>query len=257
MAEEITLTSKTFQWLYSDADYHLDQAEHFHSLVKASTAQGPLHTDQVALGKARAHSRACIICVIAGTESLCNCIVDRLQEKDTTDIPSEWIPKKQRNRKFEDWPLYLKVRFVPVLCCNSLKPPGTYFEDSDASINELREIVRVRNTMVHGTLVTTRYTVAFGQNNLHTMGGEPPEDFWSLTHFPKDLRSLSYDDANLAYSHVLDLTRRLIAYLNGKVTLIFLRDDVLIHKGQRFAVQRESTFETTPRWCEILLGKIS
>lgn len=257
MADEITLTSKIFQWLYSDADYHLNQAEHFHSLLMASTAQGPLNTDQVALGKARAHGRACVITVIAGTESLCNCIENSHSKRKPKDVPAEWIPKKQRNRKFEDWPLYLKIRFVPVLCRDSLNPPDSYFDDSDAAINELREIVRVRNTMVHGSMVTTRYTVAFGRNNLHTMGGEPPEDFWPITHFPRDIRALSYDDANLAHSHVLALARRMIAYLNGEVTLIFLRDDVLTHKGQRFAAQRESTIETIPRWCEILLGKTS
>jgi hypothetical protein len=254
MSDEIAITSKVFQGLFSDADYQLDQAEEFHAIVKDAESQKPQNEVQVALGKARAHSRACIIEVVAGLESLCNCAEDLLQERCTDDIPENWIPKKQRGKKFRDWHLVEKVRFVPVLCCGSLLAPDSYFQKSENALNELREIYRVRNSVVHAGMVTTRYTIEFGSNSLHTIRDDFPENFWKITHFPRDLRSLSYDEARHTYDHVLRLARQMVGYLGEKVTLAFLRDDELVHAGRRFPIQRESVVESVPRWCEILLG---
>jgi hypothetical protein len=254
MTEEITLTSKIFQGLFSDADYHLDQAEYFHSIVKQSAARGPLNADQVALGKARAHGRACIVTVIAGTESLCVCLEDLLRTRAVEDLPADWIPKNQRGRMFRFWPLVLKVRFIPVLCCDQLRTHDSYFRESDVALRELEEMVKIRNRIVHGGKVTTRYTIDFGENNLHTVRDDFPDNFWDITHFPTDIRSLSYDEANQTYTLVLELARQMVAYLDGKVTLAFLRDADLLHSGREYTAQQESVDETVPRWCRILLG---
>lgn len=254
MAEEITLTSKVFQGLFSDADYHIEQAETFHLIVKQSAAREPLNTDQVALGKARAHGRACIVTVIAGMESLCVCLEDLLPTRTVEDLPDDWVPRKLRKRKFRFWPLVAKVRFVPVLCCEQLRTSDSYFCESDAALKEFEEMVRIRNRIVHGGKVTTRYSIEFGENNLHTICDDFPDNFWDITHFPTDIRSLSYNEASQTYILVLELARQMVAYLDGKVTLAFLRDVELLHGDREHSGQPESVEETFPRWCKILLG---
>lgn len=255
MSIELEITSKIYQGLFSDADYHLERSEFFNLIVEQSAKGGPMNIDQAALGKARAHGRACIISVIGGAESLCNCFVEELHKRTIKDLPNDWVPRNQRGRKFNYWPLVYRLRFIPVLCNEEKIHPTAYFEESDEKIIELRELVEIRNMIVHGGIVKTKYECEFGENNLHTISYEFPENFLDITNFPRDVRSLSFDEAKLTYSSVMSILKRMIKFIDVEISLLYLRDERLEHDGQIYFISRETYTEKTPNWCKKLLGE--
>lgn len=255
MSDILEITSKVYQGLFSDADYHLDMSETFDRIVKESAKAGPRSIDQVALGKARAHGRSCIIAVIGGAESLCNCFEHELRKRTVEELPENWLSKRQRGKKFNDWLLVQKVRFIPILSNEQFESPSAYFEEHDESIVVLRELVKIRNTIAHGGLIITKFKVEFGKDNLHTLSYEFPENFWEKTKFPKDVRDLSFKEAKLTYSTVMSILKRMIKFIDVEISLLYLRDERLEHDGQVYSISRETYTERTPNWCKRLLGE--
>lgn len=253
----IEITNKSFQAHFSDADYHLNQSLSFYSVLEKSTAENRYNADQAALRKARTHARACIISVVAGTESLCHCIVDMMPMRTVDKIPQEWLPQQyqKHKRKFGHWLFMQKIRFVPVLCCHDLRPPSHYYKGMEIELNKLNEIKEIRNKLAHGGKVETKYEMEIRQNGPHEIRDENiPDNFWPMTGFPRDVRTLSYGDAKVAYVHVLKIVRKMISYIDEGISLSFLCENVLTYEGQSYTISREHVNGKPPMWCSIILG---
>lgn len=256
MTESALVQTRIFQAHFADADYHIKRANELFSGVKASMRENPAGADQKTLGETRAHSRACILSVMGGLESLCNCLIESFSRRVVTDLPETWIPSRLKGREFEWWPLAFKLRFVPVVCSVDVRPPQDFFDERSTDYLFFGELVRVRNSLVHGRTVSSKYVIHAVSDNQSRIDDTHPENFWPITGFPRDSRALSYPEAEAAYRSILIHTRKLRDFLGAQVTRLYLRDDDLIMNGIRYNIQRESTKEYTPKWCRIVLGEV-
>jgi hypothetical protein len=254
MSDEVQITSKVFQGHFTDAQFHLEQSGLFHSVVKNSVVTDPKQADQVALAKSRAHGRAAFISIVAGCESLCNCIEQQFAKRKSDNLPTDWVSKKVRERLFRDWSISTKIRFLPVLCCNESNPPSSYFQSYLQQLREFDEIVKIRNSLIHGAYVETRYKIVFGDGNFHTIS-DFQENFWPITRIARDPRSLTYDEVNIAYTKVMAVMAEAIRQVGSGIDERFLRDEVAIYGTQRLTLRREAiSNDSAPKWVRILLG---
>lgn len=253
MDTNLILTSKIFNGHFTDAEYHYQKASDLFDQVKASARDA--HPDQSLLKIARAHGRASIVSVIAGCESLCLCLEKDFAERKIEAIPEQWIPRRWRSREYADWSVSTKLRFVPVLCCKTLKSPNEYYTQLARELSQFDEIVRVRRTLVHGSDVVITYRVGV-KDGVTTMSEIPSGDnFWPITRISRDPRSLVREEVVTIYELVLKMCAQAVKYVGSGVSEKWLRDDSGRYGSQVITFRRgDVREEPAPQWVKLLLN---
>lgn len=255
--QEVTVHSKSFQALFNDAEYFLNEASRIDSLFE-EMPKGDSRLQEL-LAKRRACARGCILSSVAALESFANLLLLELKKRELREINPVWLSTHPGNKpitglkKLED-----KIKFIPVLCNSFLKPPDRYFNESDDDFKALIELRRIRNRIAHGEIVDVKFLVGYRSNGIISIAYDGfPENFWPVTGIDKDIVSLDYIHAAKGYRIVLKIMNKLHKFLGKQITREFLLEQRFESKsGQKGTIQRQYANQPEPNWYLATIGKI-
>lgn len=251
--ESVNVISKSFQALFNDADYFLEQARLLNEGLASGSADSGLPNQKV-LGNQRACLRACFISCVAALESFVNIILIELKRREPQALHPDWLYRRQRKQKLDMWALPDKVRFVPVLCNKDLKPPDEYFDENGRGHRILSELIEIRHTLVHGRPVEVKFLIKHSQNRIKQFSNDSPDNFWPETRFPCDINEIAYDNVAFGYRHILSIMKNLRVFLEGQITREFLLEQTIKFAQGNGRIQREWSGNADPKWFIEVMG---
>jgi len=251
--EKGKIISKPFQALFDDADYHLAQSEKHHLLLQEHEKSSTKLPDQSVLKKCNASARACIIASVAGIEAFANSVWNDFKTREPSSLKQNWV-KKLKKKTFEFWQLKDKLRFLPTLCNQLVVDPKSVFSKDERIYTRFCELIKIRNLLAHGKLTSVGITVIVQQNHIHKFDDSASENHWPITGIPKDIYSISYPHAKIAYETSIDVLKHLIEVLECPLNERFLLDQEARLSGKSFSVRRHEggPIPTNPQWYKLI-----
>ena len=243
--EKVQLTSRPFQALFNDADYHLESAEKYHNTLVDQSKKKEVLPDQSLLKKETAHSRACIIVTILGLEAFCNSVLAKIKVREADSLPEEW---ELRKSQAGNWPIRPKIRCLPTFCNKEIIRPDEVFPEDDKVYEMFCELVDVRNSLAHGRLTQVVYSVTFKPDRVHSVDDRHPENFWPISGIPKDIFGIAYPHAQRAHDNLVKMIRKLLASLDCGITKAFLLDQEIRDRGRISHRRRQANSLAPPVW---------
>lgn len=185
--ERIYLASKSFQALFNDADLFHENAKKIYGQYRESQSESNKMGDQKLLRQQRSYSRGCIISCVAALESFANHILKDFGIFGKSDINEDWLKVNEKRlliKKPIDWPLYPKIIFLATLCNSPLKSPHYYWDLGCKELEILKEIVTIRNKIVHGKIIEKAMTIELGPNGVHIVNDVAGKNHWPQLRSP-------------------------------------------------------------------------
>lgn len=219
------LITKPARFLLSDADYFLRQArmcqENFAKTKDASY-----------LKLESSYSRICILICVVFLEGLVNNVL-----KDFQVIVDHQIPDSLKRKcgldemEVSKAPLEDKIYLIPYLCDESPRFEHEFFKKGSKEFQELRELIRIRNSYVHPRPVRRKVDLEITPDRWFLVDDQFPQNFWPLTKIPKDIYIFRHRDAAKAKSIIDNIFSKLDNFLQGRLT----KDNWLERESIEFA----------------------
>lgn len=229
---------RPFQSLFYSMDHYFNESREFYQKVQAQNHTKPLEFDQDLWMKEKSASRASFIMGLAGIEAFTNNVLKDYSKRNKEDLPEAILSKYQKSTDVGRWRLIDKVYFLPTLCNDIFNPPAIYFKRDSRAFKLFEELVKIRNSIVHGRPEPFMVLFRLKPNKVHEMNDSFINNFWPLSKIPKDFSSFNYECAKTAYENIKCVRDSLVKFLDKvddkymkeeKIKLIspIIRDDLL------------------------------
>lgn len=202
-----------FQSLFFSMEYYYVESKRLYEKIHAQDPSKPQEFDQHLWMQEKAAARACFIMGMAGIEAFANNILGDFAVRGKSDLPESLLNRSQKKRNIDYWRLTDKIYFLPTLCNSLLTPPAFYFKKDSNQFQLFEELVEIRNGIMHGRPEPFLALIKLKPNKVHEMNDNFPENFWSLSNFPKDFTSFNYQCANTAYNNIKWVRDSLVGFL--------------------------------------------
>ncbi|SYZ72931.1 hypothetical protein TRIP_C21046 [Candidatus Zixiibacteriota bacterium] len=209
---------RPFQSLLYSMDYYYREAERLYKEVKSQDTTDWTNLDQNLWMREKAASRASFLMGIASIEAFANNILLDFSIRKKEDLPNDILNKSQKERPIDRWRLADKVYFLPTLCNKELTPPENYFKKDSEPFTIFKELIGIRNGIMHGRPYPFRVLFELRSNKQHLVYDDFDDNFWPITHIPRDFTSFNFECAKIAYENakwVIDSLRDFIEKLEN------------------------------------------
>jgi len=218
------LITKPFRFIYSDAEYFLKKAQICQeTFAKTNNAK---YKELEAI-----FSRSCLLFCVVFLEGLTNNILGDFQVVSEDQLPETLRRKCGLNQKeLNKISLEDKIYLLPYLCSQDSKFGEEYFQRESKEFQELRELIRIRNSYVHPHPIKRKLQIEMTTDRKFLAKDEFPQNFWPLTKIPKDIFIFQYNHAERAKLITDNIFKKLDNFLQGRLT----KDNWLINEKIEF-----------------------
>ncbi|MCJ7457562.1 MAG: hypothetical protein MUP17_01050 [candidate division Zixibacteria bacterium] len=181
--------------------------------IHEQDASRPQDFDQDLFMKEKSASRASFIMGVAGIEAFTNNVLRDFSVRTKDDLPKNLLNKKQIENPINYWRLVDKVYFLPTLCNPQLEPPPFYFQENSKEFKLFKELVEIRNSIMHGRPEPFLVLVKLKPDRFHELTADFPDNLWPISRVPKDFSSFNYECAKTAYENIIWVRDSLVTFL--------------------------------------------
>jgi hypothetical protein len=165
------------------------------------------------------YSRSCLLLCVIFLEGLTNNILKDFQVINEAQLPEILRCKCGLNQKeLNKISLENKIYLLPYLCSQDSKFKEEYFQRESGEFQELRELIKIRNSYVHPKQIRGKLEITMTADRKFLANNDFPQNFWPLTKIPRDIRLWQHNHAEKAKLIVDNIFKKLDNFLQGRLT---------------------------------------
>ncbi|PKK84841.1 MAG: hypothetical protein CVT49_01415 [candidate division Zixibacteria bacterium HGW-Zixibacteria-1] len=205
-------------------DHFLSESEKLYEEIHAQDPTKPEAFNPRIFYSEKIIAKASFLMGMTAIEAFANFILKDYSVRDKKDLPKELLNKAQISQKIDRWPLASKIYFLPTLCNPLLEPPAFYFNMDSIAYKTFRELVEIRNGMLHITPQTWIVLIKLKTNKRHELHDDFPENFWPVSHIFRDYSAFNYIAAKIARDNICWVRDSLLSFIE-KIDKKYLNEE--------------------------------